>query len=83
MNQATTLKPPLIAAYAITLDQVHRLTNAIELLDWIKNRIPDASPEKAEAAVTVACCHAVLESVLGIDASKVYGTAEPEEETRP
>lgn len=72
---------PLVVAHSITTAEVQELANAVELLDWIKNRLPDASPEKAEGAVKVARCHAVLERVLESEAWRVYGPAEPEEET--
>ena len=72
---------PLIAGYPITRDDIQEFVNAVELLDWTKNCLPDESPEKAEAAVKVASCHAVIERVLGNDASSVYGPADPEEET--
>lgn len=65
--------------YTLTLPQVHELADAIALLDWIKNRVPDETPEKAEAAVTAMRCHALLEALLYDDAPAVYGPAETEE----
>lgn len=58
--------------YTITQPQVAELANAIALLDWIKNCLPDAMPEKAEAAVMAVRCHATLEAVLYDDAASVY-----------
>lgn len=64
--------------YALTKPQLEQLADAIALLDWIKNRLPDESPEKAEAAGMANRCHALIESLLGDDAASVYAT-EPEE----
>lgn len=58
--------------YAITRAQIVELADALCLLDWIKNRLPDESPEKAEAAVKAEYCHAMLEAVLRDDAPTVY-----------
>jgi hypothetical protein len=69
--------------YTITQPQIAELADAIALLDWLKNRVPDEIPEKAEAAVKAARCHALLEAVLYDDAPSVYGPADPEEETYP
>ncbi|MDA8258356.1 MAG: hypothetical protein M0Z99_22460 [Betaproteobacteria bacterium] len=65
--------------YTITQPQIAELADAIALLDWIKNRLPDESPEKADAAVAAIRCHALLEAVLSDDAPSVYAAAEPEE----
>lgn len=58
--------------YTITQPQVSELADAIALLDWVKNRLPDECPEKSEAAVKAVRCHALLESVLYDDAAVVY-----------
>lgn len=65
--------------YIITQPQIAELATAIALMDWIKNALPDAYPEKAEAAVRATRCHAILEDVLYDDATSVYGPAETEE----
>ncbi len=65
--------------YTLTLPQIAELADAIALLVWIKNRVPDETPEKAEAAVKAMRCHALLEAVLYDDALAVYGPAETEE----
>ncbi|MDT3707458.1 MAG: hypothetical protein ROZ09_11570 [Thiobacillus sp.] len=62
--------------YAITRAQVVELADAICLLDWIKNRLPDESPEKAEAAVKAEYCHAMLEALLRDDATTLYSNEE-------
>lgn len=64
--------------YTITQPQIVALADAIALLDWIKNRVPDEIPEKAEAAVKAVRCHAILEEVLYDDAPSVYGPKEKE-----
>ena len=66
--------------YTITQSQISKLSDAISLLDWIKNRLPDESPEKTEASVRAMCCHAMLEALLDDDAPSVYGPEDPEEE---
>lgn len=63
----------------ITCAELALLPNAIALLDWVKNRLPDECPEKSEAAVSVNQCHALIETLLGDDAASVYGPAESEE----
>lgn len=68
--------------YTITGTQVAELAEAIALLDWIKNRLPDESPEKADAALAAIRCHALLEALLHDDAPSVYAPADPDEETR-
>ncbi|MDA8254164.1 MAG: hypothetical protein M0Z99_00765 [Betaproteobacteria bacterium] len=68
--------------YTLTQPQIAELADAISLLDWIKNRVPDEIPEKAEAAVKVARCHALLEALLYGAAPSVYAPTETEEETR-
>lgn len=73
-------QPRTEKAYTITQPQIAELAEAISLLDWIKNRLPDAMPEKAEAAVAATRCHALLEAVLVDEAPAVY--APEEEETR-
>lgn len=65
--------------YTLTQPQIAELADSIALLDWIKNRLPDECPEKAEAAVKAERCHALLEAVLYDDAPTVYA---PDEETR-
>lgn len=65
--------------YTITQPQIAELAQAVALMDWIKNRLPDEMPEKAEAAARATRCHAILEAVLYDDAPTVYA---PEEETR-
>lgn len=67
--------------YAITHDQIDELADAICLLDWIKNHLSDASPEKAEAAVKAIRCHALLEGVLGDDAGTLYSNDQQERAT--
>ncbi len=69
----------MMKTYTITQPQIAELANAIALLDWIKNCLPDAMPEKAEAAVKATRCHAILEEVLYDDAPSVYGPADQEE----
>lgn len=69
--------------YTITQPQIVELANAIALLDWIKNCLPDASPEKAEAAVKATRCHALLEALLYDDAASVYAPDDNDEEHRP
>lgn len=64
--------------YTITQPQIAELADAIALLDWIKNRVPDEIPEKAEAAIKAVHCHAILEAVLYDDAPSVYGPKEKE-----
>lgn len=66
--------------YAITQPQIAELADAIALLDWIKNRLPDESPEKTEATVKAMRCHAMLEALLDDDAPSVYAPEDPEEE---
>ena len=61
-----------VKTYAITQPEIVELADAICLLDWIKNRLPDESPEKAEAVVKVTRCHVLLEAVLHDDAGTVY-----------
>lgn len=65
--------------YPITQPQLAVLADAIGLLDWIKNRLPDECPEKAEAAIKAEVCHELIETMLGDDGISVYGPAEPEE----
>lgn len=65
-------------AYTITHPQIAELAQAIALMDWIKNCLPDAMPEKAEAAVMATRCHATLEAVLYDDAASVYAPDEKE-----
>lgn len=67
--------------YTITQLQIAELADAIALLDWIKNRVPDEIPEKAEAAVKATRCHALLEAVLYDDAPLVYAPDDSKEET--
>ncbi|MHB1053495.1 MAG: hypothetical protein ACYCZT_10560 [Thiobacillus sp.] len=67
--------------YAITHAELAALADAIALLDWIKNRLPDECPEKSEAAATSTRCHALIETLLGEDASSVYSPADREEKT--
>lgn len=74
-------KPDENKPYAITYAQIVELADAICLLDWIKKRLPDESPEKAEAAVKAVRCHALLEAVLYDDAGTVY-CRDHEEEIR-
>lgn len=62
--------------YTITKPQIAELADAIALLDWIKNRVPDEIPEKAEAAVKSVRCRALLEALLYDDAPSVYATEE-------
>lgn len=62
--------------YTITQPQIAELAEAIALMDWIKNRLPDEMPEKAEAAVKATRCHAILEAVLYDDAPSVYALKE-------
>jgi hypothetical protein len=65
--------------YAITHAELAVLADAIALLDWVKNRLPDECPEKSEAAGMSARCHALIETLLGDDATSVYSPADPEE----
>lgn len=65
--------------YPATHVELATLADAIALLDWIKNRLPDECPEKAEAEAKVNQCHALIETLLGDDAASVYSQAEPEE----
>jgi hypothetical protein len=67
--------------YPITQPELAQLAGAIELLDWIKNRLPCECPEKSEAEVKVNQCHALIETLLGEDATSVYRPDETEEET--
>lgn len=67
--------------YLITQPEIAELADAIALLDWIKNCLPDALPEKAEAAVKATRCHALLEAVLYEDAPTVYAPDDSQEET--
>ena len=66
--------------YTLTQPQIAELADAIALLDWVKNRLPDECPEKAEAAVMAVRCHATLEAVLYDDAPSVYGPKDQHEE---
>lgn len=65
--------------YLITKTELQKLAEAIALMDWIKNRLPDECPEKSEAEATINHCHALIETLLGEDAASVYSHAEPEE----
>lgn len=65
--------------YTITQPQIAELANAIALLDGIKNCLPSASPDVAEAAVRANRCHAILEAVLYDDAPIVYPNQDAEE----
>lgn len=67
--------------HLITTADLATLADAIALLDWIKNRLPDECPEKREAGVRSIQCHALIETLLGEDAIGVYGPAEAEEIT--
>lgn len=66
--------------YTISQLQIAELADAIALLDWVKNRLPDESPEKAEAHVKATRCHAMLEALLYDDAPSVYAPDDHEEE---
>lgn len=70
-------------AYTITQPQIAELADAIALLDWVKNRLPDESPEKAEAHVKATRCHAMLEALLYEDAPSVYAPDDNDEEPHP
>ena len=65
--------------FLITQSEIAQLADAIALLDWIKNRLPDESPDKSEAEAKAISCHALLEGLLGDDSPAVYSPAEPEE----
>jgi hypothetical protein len=69
--------------YAITHAQIFELAEAICLLDWLKKRVPDESPDKAEAAVRAERCHALLEEVLHDDAGTLYWKDDGERDVTP
>jgi hypothetical protein len=64
--------------YPITRPVLSALADAVCLLDWIKNRLPDECPEKAEAAALAPICHQLIADVLGADEPLVYGKTEQE-----
>lgn len=66
--------------YLITYAELEKLADAISLLDRIKNRVPDECPEKADAEAASIQCHALIETLLGDDATGVYSPDESEEE---
>ena len=72
-----------MTTYLITQTELQQLADAIALLDWVKNRLPDECPEKAEAAAKAPLCHALIETLLGKDAASVYSSADLEEEPTP
>jgi len=79
MGETILESPPPPKTYPLTQPELAQLADAIALLDWVKNRLPDECPEKSEAAGVSARCHALIETLLGDDAKSVYGPAETEE----
>lgn len=65
--------------YAITHDQLAQLAEAMQLLDWMKNSLSDASPDKREAAISANQGHALIATVLGEDDHLIYGPTEQEQ----